>query len=225
MCVCVKMCVVYMYTYNTHMCTYIHTHTQVSNSTDQHNEKESHVERTNTHIYIYIYIYIHAHTYAHIHTHTHTQVSNSTDQHTKKVPRTNTLLKSTGTHQHKQASVLNIQEGPLGSILTCAPGAGFREFRFDCVVGEQSGQKDVYANAARKLVMEFVNGRNSCMLAYGQVIYVHMSVCVRIYVCVCVCEWAKFVYACVWADTICAYVCVYVYMSVCVCMQMRRGRW
>jgi len=67
-----------------------------------------------------------------------------------------------------QACVVNVTKGRDGSVLMCCPGTGLREFAFDAVLGETSSQADVYDAAPRRLVADFLNGRNACIFAYGQ---------------------------------------------------------
>ena len=40
--------------------------------------------------------------------------------------------------------------------------------RFDAVLGEDSTQHQVYEAAPRRLVIDFINGKNASLFAYGQ---------------------------------------------------------
>jgi len=54
-----------------------------------------------------------------------------------------------------------------GRVLTVA-GSGFREFLYPRVLTPQAAQPHVYEQAARKVVIDFVNGFNGTVLTYGQ---------------------------------------------------------
>jgi len=53
------------------------------------------------------------------------------------------------------------------SVIMCAPGVGLRQFRFDGVHDENESQENVYGST-RRLLMDFMNGQNGCLLCYGQ---------------------------------------------------------
>eukprot|EP01052_Picozoa_sp_SAG31_P048621 SAG31_NODE_10251_length_1164_cov_1.708920_1_plen_251_part_00 len=59
----------------------------------------------------------------------------------------------------QQTGVINLdQTAPRGQVLAIAPGVGLREFNYSKVFGPGTAQRDVYDGAARRLVMDFVNG-------------------------------------------------------------------
>lgn len=55
-----------------------------------------------------------------------------------------------------------------GRVVMVAPEVGLREFRFDSVLHAKASQKSMYDAAARRLVMDFLNGFNSTAIVYGQ---------------------------------------------------------
>ncbi len=65
--------------------------------------------------------------------------------------------------------VLAVHPGIDGSVLMCAPGTGLRSFTFNSVFGEKSEQTEVSFNSVQRLVVSFMNGKNACVMAYGQV--------------------------------------------------------
>ena len=67
-----------------------------------------------------------------------------------------------------QACVVAVTAGREGAVLMCCPGTGLREFKFDAVLGEDSTQHQVYEAAPRRLVIDFINGKNASLFAYGQ---------------------------------------------------------
>jgi kinesin family protein 5 len=67
-----------------------------------------------------------------------------------------------------QACVVAVTRGLQGAILMCCPGSGLREFTFDAVLGEDSTQNEVYESAPRRMVVDFINGKNSSIFAFGQ---------------------------------------------------------
>ena len=54
------------------------------------------------------------------------------------------------------------------TLLVHATGTGLRSFTFDSVFGEKSEQSEVYLTSVQRLVVSFLNGRNACVIAYGQ---------------------------------------------------------
>jgi len=67
-----------------------------------------------------------------------------------------------------QACVVAVTPGPQGAVLMCCPGTGLREFKFDAVLGEDSEQSEVYNSAPRRMVVDFINGKNASIFAFGQ---------------------------------------------------------
>jgi len=67
-----------------------------------------------------------------------------------------------------QACVVAVTAGLQGAILMCCPGTGLREFNFDAVLGEDSTQNEVYESAPRRMVVDFINGKNASIFAFGQ---------------------------------------------------------
>jgi hypothetical protein len=67
-----------------------------------------------------------------------------------------------------QACVVAVTTGMDGAVLMCCPGTGLREFKFDAVLGEDSTQREVYDSAPRRMVVDFINGRNASIFAFGQ---------------------------------------------------------
>eukprot|EP01065_Artemidia_motanka_P008438 TRINITY_DN1424_c0_g3_i1.p1 TRINITY_DN1424_c0_g3~~TRINITY_DN1424_c0_g3_i1.p1 ORF type:complete len:702 (+),score=255.18 TRINITY_DN1424_c0_g3_i1:55-2106(+) len=55
-----------------------------------------------------------------------------------------------------------------GRVVVMAPGAGLRDFGFPCVLDRHSEQGQVYEQAARRVVVDFVNGYNGTIMTYGQ---------------------------------------------------------
>ena len=54
---------------------------------------------------------------------------------------------------------------PLSSeVLAVTKNRGLHDFAFDAVFGERSGQPKVYEEAARRLVMEFLNGTSASII-------------------------------------------------------------
>ena len=67
-----------------------------------------------------------------------------------------------------QACVVAVSAGAPGAVLMCCPGTGLREFTFDAVLGGQAPQEHVYDVAPRRMVVDFINGRNASIFAFGQ---------------------------------------------------------
>jgi hypothetical protein len=67
-----------------------------------------------------------------------------------------------------QACVVAVTPGQQGAVLMCCPGTGLREFSFDAVLGEDSTQNEMYESAPRRMVVDFINGRNASIFAFGQ---------------------------------------------------------
>eukprot|EP00438_Fugacium_kawagutii_P010196 Skav234228 [mRNA] locus=scaffold1464:247723:254034:+ [translate_table: standard] len=53
-------------------------------------------------------------------------------------------------------------------VLAVTKNSGLHDFAFDSVFGERSSQPQVYERAARRLVMEFLNGTSASIICYGQ---------------------------------------------------------
>lgn len=66
-----------------------------------------------------------------------------------------------------RCSILSVNED-TASVLAMTRQSGLREFAFDRVFKEGSRQSDVYERTARRLVMEFLNGRSASVICYGQ---------------------------------------------------------
>jgi len=66
-----------------------------------------------------------------------------------------------------RCSILSVQE-EKASVLAVTKNRGLHDFAFDAVFGERSGQPKVYEEAARRLVMEFLNGTSASIICYGQ---------------------------------------------------------
>jgi kinesin family protein 5 len=66
-----------------------------------------------------------------------------------------------------RCSILAVREEEA-SVLAVTRSSGLRDFRFNRVYGEASAQKDVYELSARRLVMEFLNGKSASIVCYGQ---------------------------------------------------------
>lgn len=66
-----------------------------------------------------------------------------------------------------RCSILAVNED-TASVLAMTRQSGLREFVFDQVFKEASRQSDVYERTARRLVMEFLNGRSASIICYGQ---------------------------------------------------------
>eukprot|EP00927_Polykrikos_kofoidii_P074444 TRINITY_DN70435_c0_g1_i1.p1 TRINITY_DN70435_c0_g1~~TRINITY_DN70435_c0_g1_i1.p1 ORF type:complete len:675 (-),score=133.93 TRINITY_DN70435_c0_g1_i1:277-2301(-) len=66
------------------------------------------------------------------------------------------------------ASVLSVQAGVGGSVLTVSPGCGLRSFGFGHVFDGNAGQAEVYESCGLRLVTDLVNGVNGALILYGQ---------------------------------------------------------
>lgn len=66
-----------------------------------------------------------------------------------------------------RCSIMAVQEDKA-SVLAVTKQSGLREFCFDRVFAERSGQKDIYELTARRLVMDFLNGTSASIICYGQ---------------------------------------------------------
>lgn len=66
------------------------------------------------------------------------------------------------------ASVLSVQAGPGGSVLTVSPGIGLRSFEFGHVFDGNTCQREVYDNCGLRLVRDLLNGVNGALVLYGQ---------------------------------------------------------
>jgi len=66
-----------------------------------------------------------------------------------------------------KAGVQNIDSG-TGQIIVVAPDIGLREFVFDAALPTSCSQEHVYEIAARRQVMDFLNGFNATLIVYGQ---------------------------------------------------------
>lgn len=64
-------------------------------------------------------------------------------------------------------SIVSVHEDDA-KVLGVTKQSGLREYSFDRVFGEKSTQAQVYELAARKLVMDFLNGSSASMICYGQ---------------------------------------------------------
>mmetsp|Transcript_7890 Transcript_7890/g.21549 ORF Transcript_7890/g.21549 Transcript_7890/m.21549 type:complete len:685 (+) Transcript_7890:105-2159(+) len=53
-------------------------------------------------------------------------------------------------------------------VVFCAPTIGLREFRFNAAFGPLATQQAVYERSLRPLLVDFINGRSGCLLAFGQ---------------------------------------------------------
>lgn len=65
------------------------------------------------------------------------------------------------------AKVQSVDE-KSGRVVMIAPDVGLREFKFDSLLSDKSNQNEAYEVVARRLVMDFINGYNGTILAYGQ---------------------------------------------------------
>mmetsp|Transcript_25430 Transcript_25430/g.65726 ORF Transcript_25430/g.65726 Transcript_25430/m.65726 type:complete len:678 (-) Transcript_25430:87-2120(-) len=54
------------------------------------------------------------------------------------------------------------------SVVFCAPTIGLREFCYTRAFGAEATQADVYEDSLRPLVVDMLNGRSGCLLAFGQ---------------------------------------------------------
>jgi len=70
--------------------------------------------------------------------------------------------------QQKMASQASILSHTDTSILAVAQGMGLQSFEFDRVLPELSSQEEVYRGEVRRVVIDFVNGHNGCIICYGQ---------------------------------------------------------
>lgn len=66
-----------------------------------------------------------------------------------------------------RCSILAVR-ADTSSVLAVTRQSGLREFTFDSVFNEAAEQTQVYELAARRLVMEFLNGRSAGIVCYGQ---------------------------------------------------------
>ncbi|CAJ1378317.1 unnamed protein product, partial [Effrenium voratum] len=66
-----------------------------------------------------------------------------------------------------RCSILSVQE-EKGAVLAVTKNSGLHEFALDRVFGEHTAQQDVYNRAAKRLVMEFLNGTSASIICYGQ---------------------------------------------------------
>jgi len=66
------------------------------------------------------------------------------------------------------ASVLSVQAGSDGSVLTVSPGCGLRSFKFGNVFDAESTQEQIYCQCGLRLVADLVNGVNGALVVYGQ---------------------------------------------------------
>lgn len=53
-------------------------------------------------------------------------------------------------------------------VLICAPGVGLREFGFGRVYSQNTSQRDIFDEAARPLLCDFINGTNVAIMCFGQ---------------------------------------------------------
>lgn len=65
------------------------------------------------------------------------------------------------------ASVQTVDSG-TAKVVMLAPDVGLREFTFDGVLPDRASQSSVYETVSRKLVLDFINGYNGTIIAYGQ---------------------------------------------------------
>ena len=65
------------------------------------------------------------------------------------------------------ASVQSVDSG-TAKVVMLAPDVGLREFTFDGVLPDRASQSSVYETVSRKLVLDFINGYNGTIIAYGQ---------------------------------------------------------
>lgn len=66
-----------------------------------------------------------------------------------------------------RCSILSVQE-EKASVLAVTKNSGLHDFAFDKVFAERTLQPHVYEEAARRLVMEFLNGTSASIICYGQ---------------------------------------------------------
>eukprot|EP00930_Biecheleria_cincta_P095275 TRINITY_DN87253_c0_g1_i1.p1 TRINITY_DN87253_c0_g1~~TRINITY_DN87253_c0_g1_i1.p1 ORF type:complete len:771 (-),score=144.92 TRINITY_DN87253_c0_g1_i1:251-2563(-) len=66
------------------------------------------------------------------------------------------------------ASVVSVNAGPSGSLLTVSPGIGLRNWKFANVFDQNSKQRDVYERCGLSLAVGLVNGKSGALLCYGQ---------------------------------------------------------
>jgi len=67
-----------------------------------------------------------------------------------------------------RASILSVQPGQDGSVLTVSPGCGLRNFQFGHVFDATAPQQDVYERCGLRLVSDLANGVNGALIVYGQ---------------------------------------------------------
>lgn len=65
------------------------------------------------------------------------------------------------------AHVHTIDPG-TGRVVMVAPGVGLRGFTFDSVMGQKVSQRHVFDCAARRHIIDFMNGFNATLVMYGQ---------------------------------------------------------
>lgn len=66
------------------------------------------------------------------------------------------------------ASVLSVESGQSGSVLTVSPGIGIRKWSFADVFGEATTQHHLYETCGRRLAINLMNGKNGSLIVYGQ---------------------------------------------------------
>lgn len=66
------------------------------------------------------------------------------------------------------ASVLSVNSGAVGTVLTVSPGIGIRSWEFDNVFPESSRQQDIHGQCGLRLALDLVNGSSGALLVYGQ---------------------------------------------------------
>lgn len=74
-------------------------------------------------------------------------------------------LSKSKTSSFSDKNIPPIPHHPLSSeVLAVTKNRGLHDFTFDAVFGERSGQPKVYEEAARRLVMEFLNGTSASII-------------------------------------------------------------
>mmetsp|Transcript_105782 Transcript_105782/g.188174 ORF Transcript_105782/g.188174 Transcript_105782/m.188174 type:complete len:758 (-) Transcript_105782:32-2305(-) len=66
------------------------------------------------------------------------------------------------------ASVVSVNRGQNGSVLTVSPGIGFRTWQFANVFDQHSSQRDLYERCGLRLSTSLVNGQSGALIVYGQ---------------------------------------------------------
>mmetsp|Transcript_20528 Transcript_20528/g.44836 ORF Transcript_20528/g.44836 Transcript_20528/m.44836 type:complete len:744 (+) Transcript_20528:56-2287(+) len=73
-----------------------------------------------------------------------------------------------GKRENLTASVLAVETGSAGSVLTVSPGVGIRSWAFDRVFGEAANQEEVFSSCGMRLAVDLINGLSGALIVYGQ---------------------------------------------------------